>query len=704
MSLQPSDPRPQHLLPPPARGSPAEPAPAMAGTWLERVAGTLKLRLLLGGALALAAAIGVSTGALLQRAERDTLGTRQLLEINEAARNARELAFRVQTQQKMLAVAAQHLRALDLTAVDTLEARLRDSPILLNEFDSVFIVDVTGRMLVIHDGKNFRRPDLDLSDRPYVQRALREGVPVISEVIISRVTEQPVLMLVQPLLQEGRTVGLLAAGLRLKSRNMLAGLADSMEGDDDVLVAVTDAHGVFLAHPQPALIGTALSSEPRLMAATARWREAGAPIEPAGLAFDDLMQVVAVAGVTGPDWLVWRLRSKAAILAPLAAGRTEALHWAAICVFGVGVLLALWLQWLLRPLARLNTRAQHLFDPTMDADAGWPGAKGEIGSLEAVLRTVLAERRALELANARSLDQLHSLMSAAPVGIALSCDRRFERVSQALCRMLGCSEAALLGQPTQTMFASNDDHRRLMLQLAGQFGRGEPHVGEWELLRADGTRFPARLRAQPVNWSDPAPGTIWTFSDVTEEVAARSALEWAATHDPLTGLANRSALTARLKPMFGPDARSQPAALLLVDLDRFKPINDTHGHAAGDAMLRAVAAAMNSRVRSGDLVVRMGGDEFALLLERCPADVASRVADEVRQAVADIRLPWGDDVLGLACSVGMAVLDSGIASADGWLAVADAACYAAKQSGRGIVRQANRALRLVAHDETLSTR
>ena len=72
--------------------------------------------------------------------------------------------------------------------------------------------------------------------------------------------------------------------------------------------------------------------------------------------------------------------------------------------------------------------------------------------------------------------------------------------------------------------------------------------------------------------------------------------------------------------------------------------------------------------------------------------------------MADIRLPWGDNVLGLACSVGMAVLDSGITSADGWLATADAACYAAKQSGRGIVRQANRSLRLVAHDETVSTR
>lgn len=680
---------------------------------LWRALGSLKVRLLLGGALALTLTILVSTAALLHRAERDMLSTRQQLEVNEAARSAYELAFRVQRQQKALAVASRHLQPQDLVSADTLEARLRNWPLLLSEFDSVFLTDTAGRMLVMHDAKGYTRPGLDLGDRPHIKRALADAVPVVSEVIVSRLSNQPVVILVQPVVREGRTIALLAAGLRLKSRNVLAGLVDPAEDDSDLLVAVTDAKGVFLAHPQSELIGTAIVSEPRLAVAVGHWREAGSPIEPAGLAFADPGQLVAMAGVVGPDWLVWRLRTKASVLAPLAAGRNQALQWAGISVLLACALLAVWLQWLLRPLARLQARAQRLFDPTVAADAGWPGASGEIGNLEAALRQVLGERQTLELANARSLEQLHSLMSAAPVGIALTSERRFERVSQALCRMLGTTEQALLGQPTQLMYASNEDHRRLVQHLTEQFVRGEPYVGEWELLRADGSRFPARLRAQPVSWTDPAPGTIWTISDVTEEVAARHVLEWAATHDPLTGLANRAALTARLNPMFDPpcaathapaaahaahaphSARAQPAALLMLDLDRFKPINDQHGHAAGDAILRAVAAAMSARVRSGDLVVRLGGDEFALLLQRCPADVGARVAEEVRQAVADVRLDWQGHVLSVGCSVGMAVLDSGVHGAEAWLAAADSACYSAKAAGRGTVREAPPSLRLV---------
>lgn len=264
--------------------------------------------------------------------------------------------------------------------------------------------------------------------------------------------------------------------------------------------------------------------------------------------------------------------------------------------------------------------------------------------------------------------------------------------------MLGTTEAALVGQPAQVIYASSEDYRSLGAQVAECFARNQPYSGEWELLRADGSRFLARLRGQPVRWNDPEPGTIWTLNDITEESAARRALLWAATHDPLTGLANRTALYERLQQLFAHDPlAAQPAALLVLDLDHFKPINDQHGHAAGDAMLRAVAAAMCARVRNGDLVVRMGGDEFALLLERCPVEVAARVAEQVQQAVAAVRLPWNGELLALGCSIGVAALGPAHIDAEAWIAAADRACYGAKADGRGAVRDASAApLRLVA--------
>ena len=134
--------------------------------------------------------------------------------------------------------------------------------------------------------------------------------------------------------------------------------------------------------------------------------------------------------------------------------------------------------------------------------------------------------------------------------------------------------------------------------------------------------------------------------------------------------------------------RSLPAAVVMIDLDHFKPINDRAGHAAGDAMLKAVAAAIVSRVRATDLVVRLGGDEFALLLERCPHDTALRIAENVRQAVAAIELNWEGQALRVGASLGVASLGAETLSADDWLAAADAACYAARPEGRGAVRAA----------------
>jgi diguanylate cyclase (GGDEF)-like protein len=178
-------------------------------------------------------------------------------------------------------------------------------------------------------------------------------------------------------------------------------------------------------------------------------------------------------------------------------------------------------------------------------------------------------------------------------------------------------------------------------------------------------------------------------------VAQRGQLEWAATHDALTGLANRKALQLRLDGIVAAALltdSAQPAALLMLDLDRFKPINDQHGHAAGDAALRAVAQAVAGCIRGCDLLARLGGDEFAVLLERCPVEVASRVAEDIRLAVADLRIPWKDATLSLGVSIGVAGLDAGPDGAfqdvAAWMAAADTACYEAKAHGRDAVRHA----------------
>ncbi|MFI5937917.1 putative bifunctional diguanylate cyclase/phosphodiesterase [Actinoplanes sp. NPDC051494] len=154
--------------------------------------------------------------------------------------------------------------------------------------------------------------------------------------------------------------------------------------------------------------------------------------------------------------------------------------------------------------------------------------------------------------------------------------------------------------------------------------------------------------------------------------------------DPLTGLANRALLTERLDDMTRQPLRpGRHSAVLLIDLDRFKPINDAYGHEAGDAVLRAVATSLRSVIRSGDTAGRLGGDEFAVVLPHLPTRAA---AESVAQRLVEaLRTPviFGELVLGVEASVGVAFRDESITNTEQLMKNADIAMYAVKRAGRG---------------------
>lgn len=168
--------------------------------------------------------------------------------------------------------------------------------------------------------------------------------------------------------------------------------------------------------------------------------------------------------------------------------------------------------------------------------------------------------------------------------------------------------------------------------------------------------------------------------------AAQRADHWrqAAATDPLTGLANRRGWEEAVAACRAAPAGGPPVCLAVFDLDRFKPLNDRHGHAAGDAALEAAAAALATHCRPGDLAARLGGDEFALLLRGVDRENALRVVERLRRAVGQGLAAAGRP--GLTCSAGAAVGPA--ADADALLDAADAALLAAKQAGRDRTRVA----------------
>ena len=181
-------------------------------------------------------------------------------------------------------------------------------------------------------------------------------------------------------------------------------------------------------------------------------------------------------------------------------------------------------------------------------------------------------------------------------------------------------------------------------------------------------------------------GTAVLLQDVTEQRGLARQMSYQASHDALTGLVNRREFERRLQESLE-TARSGAHAHVLcyLDLDRFKAVNDTSGHTAGDNMLREVAALLKAAVRDSDTVARIGGDEFALLLVGCPLEKATQIAEDVVCAVRDFRFVWKDKIFAIGVSIGLIEVGRESGSLEDVLSAADSACYVAKSAGPGRV-------------------
>jgi diguanylate cyclase (GGDEF)-like protein len=179
------------------------------------------------------------------------------------------------------------------------------------------------------------------------------------------------------------------------------------------------------------------------------------------------------------------------------------------------------------------------------------------------------------------------------------------------------------------------------------------------------------------------PGILIVIRDMRREREHSELLAYEASHDGLTGLTNRREFERRLGQLIERTRETEDVhALMYLDLDQFKVVNDTCGHGAGDELLREIAALMRSRLRRSDTLARLGGDEFCALLEHCDLEAGERIAESIREAVAQYRFERRSRTFALAVSVGVIRLDQTIGRVTDALSAADAACYAAKQNGR----------------------
>ncbi|NGX15162.1 EAL domain-containing protein [Wenzhouxiangella sp. XN24] len=204
------------------------------------------------------------------------------------------------------------------------------------------------------------------------------------------------------------------------------------------------------------------------------------------------------------------------------------------------------------------------------------------------------------------------------------------------------------------------------------------------ISRASGDEYSVELRASPIRTGGgETSGCVIVLHDVSELRGLTRQMSYQASHDPLTGLVNRREFERRLEEALKTGRSGGGHVLCYLDLDRFKAVNDTSGHMAGDNMLREIAGILKEQIRDSDIVARVGGDEFGLLLVGCPLDKARQIADDVCGAIRDYRFVWRDKIFSVGASIGLVQIGPESGSIEDTLSAADSACYVAKQQGRG---------------------
>jgi diguanylate cyclase (GGDEF)-like protein/PAS domain S-box-containing protein len=204
------------------------------------------------------------------------------------------------------------------------------------------------------------------------------------------------------------------------------------------------------------------------------------------------------------------------------------------------------------------------------------------------------------------------------------------------------------------------------------------------LIRRDGNEIYIESTASPIRDDrGNVTGGVLVFHDVSESRELNRRLSYHASHDALTGLVNRREFESRLeRALKGARAREAPYALLYIDLDQFKFINDSCGHGAGDTLLSQLGALLKSKVRWRDTLARLGGDEFGVILEACTPEEAVRTAEMLRDAIREHRFTWDERTFRLGASVGVVSVGTDNETVVGLLTAADSACRAAKEAGR----------------------
>lgn len=317
----------------------------------------------------------------------------------------------------------------------------------------------------------------------------------------------------------------------------------------------------------------------------------------------------------------------------------------------------------------------------------------------------VTERKRME----RELAEKHELLrvtlhSIGDAVITTDARGRVQWLNPVAERMTGWGNAEAAGQPLSAVFHIVDEATgapemcpvsRCLVDTPD-----DERLTLTQLIARDGRTYGIEDSAAPIRDAQgQVLGVVLVFHDVTEQRRMGHEMSFRATHDELTGLVNRSEFESRLqRALSDSQQRNSEHALMYIDLDQFKLVNDACGHAVGDQLLRQVTELLHSSVRSRDTLARLGGDEFGVILEHCSVEQAERVAQKICDQMEEFRFVHEGRRFRIGTSIGLVPLDKRWSNSDAIMQAADTSCYAAKEAGR------NRVHLWFDTDQTMRTR
>ena len=604
---------------------------------------------------------------------------------------ATELDDKLQLRVAMLDAMAARFPLAALGRLDEVERHFRASPSLTTLFDDFYLFSPQGVLLVDWPLAPGRR-GLDMTERDYIQGVIRGGKTTVSKPILGKATKQPMVVIATPIRNEaGRLVGILGGVVNLQKSRLLEPLYATKVGQAGYFYLVGQER-LTIMHPDRARLLKPVTA-PGANPALDRALDEG---------FEGTVEAINSTGMQGL-FSFKRLPATGWVLAAVipsseAFAAVDSLRWRVILLTAISLILALAVIML---MVRRFTRPLEILTDFLKSSRSLalPPALPHRCHETDRLSEAFSEFLALQDATQRQLTTANADLRIAAIAFEsqegmfiTDADNRILRINRAFAEITGYGSEEAVGQ-TPRLLSSGRHDAAFYEAMYDSLRRTRAWQGEIWNRRKSGEIYPVWLTITAVTTPDGAlTHYVATQTDISQRKAAEQEIEYLAFYDPLTRLPNRRLLMERLHQALAASARrNKMGALLFIDLDNFKVLNDTLGHDIGDILLQQVARRLSACVREGDSVARLGGDEFVLMLEDLSHDSneAATQAERIGEKIITVlNQPYNlnGHTHHNTPSIGITLFFDHHAGVEELMKYADLAMYEAKKAGRNTLR------------------